>query len=108
MQNDSRAKRFVSWFLNSRYFQEHQFGNSSDDWISDPDRAERCDDAAEDGSDGSTHQEHIQDMRNAFSDWMRDNHRQHDYPTFTDAVDSYFDELELWHEKNGSLFQQIG
>ena len=107
MANNSRAKRFVDWFIRSRYFEMHTEGNTTD-WINDPDRAERCAEAAEEGSDGSTHQERIQDFRDAFKDWISDNHRHHDYPTFTDAVDSYFDELELWHEKNGSLFQQIG
>lgn len=36
--------------------------------LNDPDRAERCHDAAEYGSDGSTHREIINDWRESFTD----------------------------------------
>jgi len=106
VRTETRITRFVDWFLQSRYFQEH--GNSSDDWINAPDRARRCDEAAEYGSDGSTHQERIQDMREAFSDWIRDRRSTKEHELFISAVDAHFDDLETWHEKNGSLFQQVG
>ncbi len=63
-------------------------------------------DAAEFGADGSTHAEHIQDWREAFSDWMKWERRK-DCPMFTDAVDAYFDSVEAWHEKNGTLYEQV-
>jgi len=106
----ARVKRFVTAFLRSRYFENHAFGATSDDWINDPARAARCDDAASNGADGSTHAEHIDDMRAIFRIYMRDRKNSAWKPTerFIGAVEEYFDDLECWHDANGTLDQMIG
>lgn len=108
MTNASRAriKAFIDWFIRSEF--ARTFGDTSDDWINDPERMSRCSDAAENGCDGSTHYEVIQDWRSSFSDWMSDYHRHKEYELFVSAVDSYFDDLEMWHETNGTLHLEIG
>lgn len=107
--SEKRIKRIVDDFIRSPYMQARGFGATSDDWINDPERMERCDKAAEDGCDGSTHQEHIQDWRDAFRDFMRYERRGHqECELVMDAVEKYWDALELWHEENRTLFQQVG
>ena len=106
--SQKRIKTFIDWFIRSDYMQSREFGASSDMFIDDPDRANRCYDAAEFGCDGSTHQEHIQDWRDAFSSWIRDRHKWQTPDRFITGVNEYFDHLETWHEKNGTLFTEIG
>lgn len=107
--SEKRVERIVADFIRSPFMQAREFGATSDDWIADPERMERCDEAAKDGADGSTHQEHIQDWRDAFSDFMSYERRGHERCELLEAgVDAYFDDLELWHQNNGTLFEQIG
>lgn len=87
------------------------------------DRFDRCHDAAEDGCDGSTHAENIQDFRDYGSELFRDARRQSLRIDLTDdegaeldrAIDTkeaFFaddcDRLEAWHLANGSLEQACG
>lgn len=108
---------------------------NSNDFINCPDRAERCYEAAADGCDGSTHAENIDDFReygdSLFFDLNRAVERAIDgnemWDTMSeeaadDLVNSYWeqfeaceqaysadcDALEEWHDKNGSLNQQVG
>lgn len=107
--SEKRIERIVDDFIRSPFMQAREFGSTSDDWINDSERMERCDDAAKDGCDGSTHQEHIQDWREAFRDFMRYERRGHqECPLLESAIDAYWDDLETWHEKNGTLFKQVG
>lgn len=101
-------------------FQESKLGN--DLFISDPDRAERIHDAAEDGCDGSTHAEHIDDWREFVDDVRDDAMRQawnmdadegreaveHDVEAWHDKITQEIDACEAWHEANGSLHEQVG
>lgn len=85
------------------------FGDTSDDWINDPERMKRCHDAAENGEDGSTYFERLQDMRDNLQS-MRD-----DMPyslndrtlaildSRVEAITAEIDACEAWHEENGSL-----
>lgn len=102
-----RASNFIDWFIRSRYMEGREFGSSSDMWIEDPERAQRCEDAASDGADGSTHAEHIADWRSAVSDWFHERYGWNGHDRFQDAITMYLDELESWHEMNGTLWQQI-
>lgn len=96
-------------------------------WSHSSDRRERysrCHDAAEDGCDGSTHAENIQDFREfgeflfgeAFRELWRGHYVLDAVPDELEAAldsarDAYMadcDALEAWHEKNGSLNQQVG
>jgi hypothetical protein len=104
----NRVTAFIDCFLQSSYWQGMQFGSSSDMWTDDPERAQRCDDAAEYGGDGSTHAEAISDMRNAIEYYILDKRRWGGTYRFRAAIDAHFDALELWHEKNGSLHTEIG
>lgn len=105
--SQQRIKEFVDEFIRSEYVSNWTSENDSD-FINNPDRAERCYDAAEFGCDGKTHKEVIDDWRNAFDAWLRDNHRNHNSGLFVEAVENHFHSVEAWHEKNGSLFTQIG
>lgn len=90
------------------------FGSSSDDWINDPDRMERCHEAAEHGCDGSTHAEVIQDWRDFLDTLEKDARRSCE----TDAEETALEETvariteeiyscEAWHKANGSLYMEI-
>ena len=101
----------------------HPFPQSSDDWINDPDRMERCHEAAEHGVEGSTHAEVIQDWRD-FLATLESEHRRElknqdkdeseieaDLATFEETLERITDEIdscEAWHENAGSLHSQIG
>lgn len=110
--DQKRIDRIVHNFLNSRFYDSRRFGASSDMWIEDAERAERCMEAARDGAEGSTHYEVIQDMRSIFSDFLRYGGKRNPFSAGYDrleaAVSAHFDELEAWHEKNGTLHEQIG
>lgn len=105
--SSSRGKRFLDWFVRE-WIPVHgrTFGDTNDDWINDEDRMARCWDAAEHGADGSTHQEVIDDWRENFRTFIA-RHR-HDYPRFESAVESAIADVERWHERNGSLEQEVG
>jgi len=79
-------------------------------YLSNPDRATRCDEAAENGADGSTHYERIQDEREAFENYARWRRTGSGEPCYRvrAAVEAYLDSVESWHERNGSLHQEIG
>lgn len=108
--SEQRIKSFVDEFIRSEDVQ----GLTSDrdsDLINRRDRATRCYNAAIDGGDGKTHAEVIGDWRDAFKYWIRERRRCKDTADpdrFIAAVEAYFDDVELWHEKNGSLFKEIG
>jgi hypothetical protein len=103
----ARIEAFVDWFIR----QDHIHPDIQDLYLSDPDRADRCDAAAEHGADGSTHREVIQDWRDAFSAYLRDRHRNRrsEFPyRFESAVTAHFDACEDWHITNGSIDEEIG
>jgi hypothetical protein len=92
-------------------------------FLSDPDRADRIHEAAEDGADGSTYREHIQDFRDYAEELFRDAGSELWRGDFTDEQDEELesalevkrdafetdaDRLEEWHAKNGSLDEQCG
>jgi len=94
-------------------FISDKLGN--DLFISDPDRASRIHDAAEDGCDGSTHQEHIDDWRE-FAEML---HRESWWHAETDEeavrIDADYDALvadidraEKWHVDNGTINEEVG
>ncbi len=105
--SERRVKYFVDEFIRSEYVSNWTADKDSD-FINEPDRAARCYDAAENGADGKTHAEVIEDWRDAFSAWISDKHKWTAPERFMDAVNAHFDSVEAWHEKNGSLFQEIG
>lgn len=79
-------------------------------FINDPERAERINDAAEHGCDGSTHYETIQDWRD-FADMLYRNlswDEREEVEHIKDSLDSEINQCEEWHDKNGSLHNEIG
>ena len=110
------TKAIVSEFLGSEYFHAWQSEQiESGGYSRNSDKRDRynrcCYEAAENGADGSTHAEHIQDMRAAFDDWLSDQHRGRltEFPyRLQSAAHAYFNELEAWHEANGSLWETVG
>lgn len=114
-----QIKPVIDRFLRSEYFAnwqaEHIEAGSYSRDADRRDRFARCTDAAENGADGSTHREAIADMREGFRSWLQDCSRQNrrlpfaEYPyRLEDAAMRYFDDLEAWHEANGSIDQEIG
>lgn len=80
-------------------FESDKLGN--DLFIDDPERADRLYEYAEEGGNGSTHAEVIQDWRD-FLDIA-------DYPDEVyDHILVEIDVCEDWHEQNGSLWEVIG
>lgn len=103
----SRVERFVHDFIRSERVANWTAEKDSD-FINKPDRAGRCADGTEDGCDGKTHAEVIEDWRECFDSFISDR-RWHETPErFCAAVHAHFDSVEAWHERNGSLDQQIG
>ena len=92
------------------------FGSSSDNWMNDAVRADRCHKAAAHGCEGSTHYEIMQDWRDFLSDLFRDYRRGNDEDEMTDAeldaieasIDAEIDACEAYHETAGTLHKQIG
>lgn len=95
----------------------------NDLFISDPDRANRIWKASEDGCDGSTHRENIQDFRDYAEELLDDAGRELWRGELTDeqgqelesaleakrdAFETDADRLEEWHKNNGSLDEQCG
>ena len=113
--SEARIERFINRFIRSEYVQNWT-AEKDGDFINEPERAGRVADAAVDGADGRTHAEVIEDWREAFGAMMRDreraNWRRKNSPylpeRFVVAVEAHFDEVEAWHERNGSLWQELG
>lgn len=104
----TRIETFVDWFIRLDLVRP----DIQELYLSDAERADRMDAAAEDGADGSTHAETIDDWRSAFKSWLSDvrrGRRHGEYPErFATAVLEHFDAVEEWHEHNGSLYQERG
>jgi hypothetical protein len=106
----SRIDSFVDCFIRSEAVENLTCERDSD-FINEPERADRCHNTAEYSADGKTRSEVIEDWRDAFSYWLSDRRRGkygNDPERFESAVRAYFTTVELWHEFNGSLFQEIG
>lgn len=92
------------------------FGSSSDDWLHDPERMERCNDAAENGADGSTHAEALEDWREFLARLEDDARRKAmwherviaEIERRAESIRAEIDACEAWHRENGSLEKEIG
>ncbi len=103
-------KTLVDEYIRSDYA---LYDPSSDFSRSGRDRVSRCYDAAENGADGSTHREIIEDWRGGLRQWIEDRRQNTrlfaEYPYRVEsAMLAYFDAVEDWHEKNGSIDQEVG
>jgi len=110
--SQGRIAAVVDDFIRSDYVEMTRY-DPANDWSHDQDRATRCYDAAEHGEDGSTHGEQITDWRDAFAGYFADcamttRSSNGTLDRLTAAVGAYWDDLEAWHEKHGSLNTQIG
>jgi hypothetical protein len=84
----------------------------NDLFINDPDRASRIYEAADDGCDGSTHQEHIDDWRE-FAEILRlEASRCAETDEEAARIDADYgalvadtDRAEKWHVENGTINQ---
>ncbi len=115
----ARVKAWIDDFVRGEYLANWTSQTTDEGGYSrDPDKRDRynrCHAAAEQGADGMTHAEHIEDMRDAFREYMRSGRkdargRRHweSCERFETAVHAHFDALEAWHEKNGSLHEEVG
>ena len=87
------------------------FGSSSDDWIGDAERMERCHIAAEEGEDGSFHGETIQDWRSFLAslevDALRSAETEDEETRIENlaaAISEEIDACEAYHESAGTLW----
>ena len=105
--SQKRIEAFVGSFICSEFV-----SNWSDvkdrDFCNAPERAERCADAAENGADGRTYAEVIEDWREAFAAYIRDKRLWAEPERFVNAVNDHFSAIEQWHSEHGSLHQKIG
>lgn len=92
-------------FLQSRYWDEWQGEHEARLAFRDPERYNRILEAATDGADGSTHGERIEDIRAAVDDYARDEKLA---PYNLEALRVELDELELWHDRAGTLNETTG
>ena len=92
-------------------FRADLLGN--DLFINDPERADRIHEASENGADGSFHAEILQDFRD-FLNTLSIIDPEDDEPAgditeaVYDSIVAEIDACEAWHEKNGSLWQEVG
>lgn len=95
----------------------HPFASSSDAWIDDPDRMQRCHNAAEHGADGSTHAEIIEDWREYARRKYADARQALDYDDAAGearldvaeaTLDAEIDACERYHEAAGTLHKCTG
>lgn len=105
--SERRVKRFVDNFIRSEYVQNWTAEHESD-FINDPDRANRCYEAATFGGCGSTHREIIWDWRRSFNAFMNKRPKCKIQDLFADGVHQYFDEVEEYHVEQGTIDLQIG
>jgi len=82
-------------------------------FLDDPKRAKRCYDAAEFGSDGSTHREIIQDWRDYLGTLrVIDPEFPEENGDISEAICntiiSEIDACETWHIEHGTIDQQLG
>lgn len=87
--------------LSSKEYEKSRFGSSSDDMINDTGRYRRCIKASENGGDGSTHAEYIQDWRDCLD-------RLDLSEEINTKIRYEIDACEAWHEANGSLDEMCG
>ena len=91
-------------FIRSDYFAMHR-PSFQELLRSDPDRADRIDEAAEDGFDGSTHGEEIQDWRDCWESYCR----EYDVPDeVREYVETEIQVTESYHATQGTLEEAIG
>lgn len=107
----ARGRALLDEMIRSRDFESYisdRLGN--DLFINDPNRADRIWRAAEDGADGSTHAEVIDDWRDFLRDvWKDELSEDRDLADERAAlIESAIDAAEAWHEANGTLHQEIG
>lgn len=110
-------------FIRSEFMQSWHADNDSQGYGSRMDRFARVQDAAESGAYGATHAEIIQDWRDAVDQYLeslrgkRTNGKWTVRPYRIDlcnldrlrrALGVHIDACETWHEKNGSLHEEIG
>lgn len=101
-------------------FRESRLGN--DLWFQNPERADRIHKAAEDGADGSTHAEVIRDQRDFLCQLARDAKSEiwasldgdeldkalDALEASVDALETALDNVEAFHAKAGTLYEEIG
>lgn len=96
-------------FIRSEYFEYWDSDNRSPGScgiiLSDPERFDRMEEAAKNGSEGSTHREIIQDWQDCLDTLLNQNQiTEADYNHIQDEINACYN----WHEKNGSLDEEIG
>ena len=92
------------------------FGSENGDWLRDEERMQRCWDAAEDGADGSTHREVMDDWREFLARLEDEANRRawaHDRVSAeierrVSAIHAEIDACEAWHVEHGSIDEQVG
>jgi hypothetical protein len=85
----------------------NRISEDNSDFVNEPSRAGRI----ANGPEGSceTHREVIETWRACFRQFLRCRRNwEHSLDRFTAAVEAHFDAVEVWHEKHGTLDQELG
>lgn len=96
-----RGRVIVGEFVRSEGFQNFS-SERANDFINEPGRAARCYEGAEHGTDGSTHAERIDDMRDYWDALVADR-RGREYERVSRAVHAHLDSVEAFFHKAGRL-----
>jgi hypothetical protein len=106
--------------VNSREYQAYLSDKLGNDlFINDPDRADRIHNAAENGDDGSTHREVIEDQREFLDmlvvldpeDFDQEENDRNSYDITQevyDRISKELDEVEQWHVDHKTIDNQVG
>lgn len=101
-------------FIRSEFFASWDESNRSAGGcgiiLEDEDRFDRIQEAAENGAEGSTHYEIIQDWRDAFRAFRREHGDFEDdaREAELDAIEDEIEACEKFHKENGTLDQEVG
>jgi len=104
LRNNARNQRLFDMFLQSDYWMAYKESIKSSLSYSDTDRCERTHQASKNGSDGSYTYEVIEDWIQAVNDWGMDT----GYYRISECMLESIADCENWHERNGSLYNQVG
>jgi len=110
------GRNLLRCLLDSEFYDLNRFAGCNEAWLSEPDRMDRCEEAAKEGGDGSTHGEIISDWREiaAMLTVDDDDEVETDIAAMTITYDDYdrlgaaIDAVECWHYANGTLEDEIG
>ena len=94
-------------FIRSDYYAGWKESNETSSVVSNRSRYDRMCDYAENGANGSTYGEVIEDQREAFSDYSQDELDWEKDEGLINSINKKIDDLEEWFQERGRLDEVI-